>query len=72
MKDCGHKLYVATSKPEETSIEILNHFSLASYFDIIAGASFDAKRHSKAEVIAYLLKQIKLALQYILPENVCM
>ena len=57
LKAEGHKLYVATSKPEETSIEILEHFDLAKYFDIICGASFDHARHSKALVIAYLLEQ---------------
>ena len=54
----GHKLYVATSKPEETSVEILEHFDLARYFDIICGASFDASRHTKDEVIACLLERI--------------
>ena len=53
----GHRLYVATSKPETTSVDILEHFDLAKYFDIIAGASFDHARHSKALVIAYLLEQ---------------
>lgn len=57
LKSAGHKLYVATSKPETTSIEILEHFDLAKYFDIIAGASFDHARHSKALVIEYLLEQ---------------
>jgi phosphoglycolate phosphatase len=57
LKAEGHKLYVATSKPETTSVEILEHFDLAKYFDIICGASFDHARHSKALVIAYLLEQ---------------
>ena len=53
----GHKLYVATSKPEAMSIEILEHFDLAKYFTIICGASFDRSRSSKEDVIAYLLSQ---------------
>ena len=53
----GHKLYVATSKPETTAVEILEHFDLAKYFHIICGASFAHDRHSKALVIAYLLEQ---------------
>lgn len=53
----GHTLYVATSKPETMSVEILEHFDLAKYFDIIAGASFDRSRSSKEDVIAYLLEQ---------------
>lgn len=54
----GYKLYVATSKPEETSLEILDHFDLTKYFDIVCGASFDVSRHSKDKVIEYLLERI--------------
>lgn len=57
LKAAGHTLYVATSKPESMSAEILEHFDLAKYFDIIAGASFDRSRSSKEDVIAYLLNQ---------------
>lgn len=57
LKAAGHGLYVATSKPEAMSLEILEHFDLAKYFDIIAGASFDRSRSSKEDVIAYLLNQ---------------
>ena len=56
LRQDGHKLYVATSKPEAMSIEILEHFDLAKYFERICGASFDHARHSKALVIAYLLE----------------
>lgn len=57
LKADGHKLYVATSKPEEMSVDILNHFDLAQYFDIICGASMDASRNSKEKVIEYLLEK---------------
>ena len=57
LKALGHTLYVATSKPETMSVEILEHFDMAKYFDIIAGASFDRSRSSKEDVIAYLLNQ---------------
>lgn len=53
----GHKLYVATSKPEAMSIDILNHFDLAKYFTMICGASMDLSRNSKEAVIAWLLEQ---------------
>lgn len=55
--DEGHKLYVATSKPEGMSVKILEHFDLAKYFTIICGASMDKSRSSKEAVIAYLLEQ---------------
>ena len=57
LKAKGHKLYVATSKPEKTSVEILEHFGLAKYFDRICGASMDLSRNSKEAVIAYLLEE---------------
>ena len=53
----GHKLFVATSKPETTSVEILEHFDLAKYFTQICGATSDRSRSSKEAVIAYLLEQ---------------
>ena len=52
----GHKLYVATSKPEGMSIDILEHFDLARYFTRICGASMDDSRSTKEAVIAYLLE----------------
>ena len=54
----GHKLYVATSKPEQMSMDILNKFELTPYFDLLAGATLDGSRDTKADVIAYLLEQI--------------
>ena len=57
LKADGHKLYVATSKPEWMSIEILEHFDLAKYFDQICGAATDFSRNSKEAVIAHLLAE---------------
>ncbi len=51
----GHRLYVATSKPEGMSVDILNHFDLAKYFTRICGASMDLSRNTKEAVIAHLL-----------------
>jgi len=57
LKKRGNLLYVATSKPETTAVEILEHFDLAGYFDRICGADLEKKRNSKDAVIAYLLEQ---------------
>ena len=57
LKELGHTLYVATSKPESMSVDILEHFDLAKYFDIICGASFDRSRSNKEDVITHLLNQ---------------
>ena len=55
LKKQGHKLYVATSKPEWMAQEILKKFQLDSYFDLICGATMDTSRTEKSQVIAYLL-----------------
>ncbi len=57
LKSEGHTLCVATSKPEGMSVDILEHFDLAKYFDHICGATMDTSRSSKEAVIAYLLEQ---------------
>ena len=56
LKEQGHKLYVATSKPEWMAEEILKKFELDGYFDRICGATMDTSRTEKAQVIAYLLE----------------
>ena len=55
--DQGHSLYVATSKPEFMTNQILEGFGLTKYFTRICGASSDTQRNTKEDVIAYLLSQ---------------
>ena len=59
LKQAGHRLFVATSKPEDMSVEILDKFELSRYFDLICGATLDGTRSHKADVIAYLLSQVE-------------
>lgn len=54
----GYSMYVATSKPETISVEILEHFGLAQYFKLICGASMDSSRSTKEDVIKYLMQRI--------------
>ena len=58
LKNSGHRLYVATSKPEVTAVQILDKFDLSQYFEIICGATMDGGRDSKESVIKYLLENI--------------
>lgn len=60
LKSKGYQLLVATAKPEVTSMEILEHFDLARYFDKICGASLDRSRSEKTAVLAYLLEQVEV------------
>ena len=55
LKTQGHRLFVATSKPEVLANEVLGHFALADFFEQIAGATLDGSRSHKADVITYLL-----------------
>lgn len=57
LREDGFTLFVATSKPEVTAVEVLEHFGLAQYFDGICGASMERGRESKEAVIACLLSQ---------------
>lgn len=57
LKESGHKLYIATSKPEWMAHEVLSRFQLKQYFDLIAGATMDGVRDKKEDVISYLLEQ---------------
>lgn len=50
----GYTLLVATSKPEEYTVQILQHFCLDQYFSFVAGNTLDESRPTKASVIAYL------------------
>ena len=55
LKGQGHRLFVATSKPEILANEVLEHFGLSEFFEQIAGATLDGSRSHKADVITYLL-----------------
>lgn len=53
----GRKTVLATSKPEEFAVRILEHFDLMQYFDVVAGASMDEKRNKKGDVIKYAMEK---------------
>lgn len=61
LKARGKRIVLATSKPEEFAVFILKHFHIDGYFDVIAGATMDASRVQKADVIAYALEQAGLS-----------
>ena len=57
IKKSGRRIGLATSKPDKLSIQILEHFKLLQYFDIIAAPTMDEKRNTKIEVLEYALEQ---------------
>jgi len=57
LKQAGKYLIVATSKPEEFAIKVLESFHLDHYFDDICGATLDGSRDNKEAVIRYALEK---------------
>lgn len=55
----GIKVILATSKPEEYAIQILQHFGIYEYFDIIAGSTMSGSRVEKEDIIQYAIEQVK-------------
>lgn len=60
LKDAGKRLVVATSKPEEYSVKIIEHFGLAPYFENVCGSLMDESRSKKDQVIEYALERNKI------------
>lgn len=60
IKEAGLKIALATSKPEEFAVRILEHFGLTEYFDFIAGATMDSSRSEKGKVIKYALEKLDI------------
>jgi phosphoglycolate phosphatase len=61
LKKSGRKLYVATSKPAEYSIRILDHFRLKEYFDYVSGSNMDGTMSEKSSLIGRILSRISMA-----------
>lgn len=56
-KQQGYQMMLATSKPDVFASKILDHFHLTDYFSFVGGSGLDGSRHSKADVIAYVLSE---------------
>lgn len=48
-------LVVATSKPKVFAEQILKHFNIDHYFELVVGSNLDGTRTSKTEIIQYIL-----------------
>lgn len=58
LRDDGHRLFLATAKPEVMAQRVLDKFEMTQYFELICGATLDHSRDSKSAVIAHLLAQV--------------
>lgn len=61
LRQRGHQLFVATSKPDEFARTILSHFGIAFHFTAIHGSHFDGRYSDKAELIGKLLTEEKIS-----------
>ena len=57
LKQAGKKLVVATSKPEDFSVRIIEHFNLSQYFENVCGSLHDTSRTTKDEVINFAIER---------------
>lgn len=53
----GLKLILATSKPTEYAVKILEHFDLLKYFSYVAGSELNGDRSIKSEIINFALEK---------------
>ena len=58
LKEKGAILAVASSKPEVFVEQILEHFDLAKYFDVVVGSLLNETRTSKEELVEEALRQL--------------
>ena len=58
LQENGKKLAVASSKPVNFVRQILQHFSIDQYFDVIVGSELDGTRVTKEEVVEEALLQL--------------
>lgn len=58
LKQAERRLAVASSKPTVFVKQILEHFEILSYFDVIVGSELDGTRAKKEEVVEEALRQL--------------
>ncbi len=58
LQERGYRLAVASSKPTHYVLQILEHFHLRSFFEVVVGSEMNGKRVRKAEVIEEALARL--------------
>lgn len=61
LQERGFLLVLATSKPEEYSVRILEHFRIRKYFTEIVGSTMDGSRNKKSEIIQETLVRLGIS-----------
>lgn len=55
LSESGHELFVATSKLETYSVDIIDHFGLSRFFRRVHGSALDGSRADKGELVSHIL-----------------
>ena len=55
LENSGHELFVATSKLESYSVDIVEYFGLMPYFKAVYGSRLDGSNADKAELIQHII-----------------
>jgi phosphoglycolate phosphatase len=67
LRSGGHRLWVATSKPDVYARRVLEHFAIADSFAGVYGPDLAGRNHDKRDLIRELLSRERLA-----PQAACM
>lgn len=59
-KDMGYKIGLATSKPEEFAVRILDRYELSGVFDEATGSTMDGSRNNKTDVIKEAFRRMNI------------
>lgn len=59
LKEKGYTVALASSKPESSCKQILEHFSIFKYFDEVTGAEMNGPRNEKVDVLVEALRRMK-------------
>lgn len=55
IRNAGHTLYVATSKPHVHAKKIIDHFGMGKFFDTVYGCELDGTRSNKVELLEFAI-----------------
>lgn len=57
IRAAGHRLFVATSKPQVQAKRIVEHFGMGQFFETVYGCELDGTRSNKVELLAYAIAE---------------
>ena len=60
LTEAGCTLAIATSKPEVSAVRVIDHLGLTGRFKFVGGATHEAGRRTKAEVVEQVLDRLGL------------